>query len=262
MNCEQFQAAVVELLAREGDTLGPGPAGFEKHVQNCQECRSMYRRLAGAWKSLDLLAAVPRRQTDEAVRRLIAAADSVGETHESPGRVRSSRLAFRDRLLIPVAAATAALAIGIGIGQWRASDSTGRQLEARVEALEGSLLAARLTRANASERLLAIQQGSVNAEESIFTDALLRSLEEDPNVNVRLAAIEALSSHMRSKETVERAARAANDDSSPLVQLAIVQHLDALPEGALRTAALGTLRPEHLAPDARSLATQLQSRVR
>lgn len=74
-----------------------------------------------------------------------------------------------------------------------------------------------------------ISQEMTNADGKVI-HALFNSLNQDPNVNVRLAAIEALKKHTASPTVREGLILSINRQESPLVQMALADLMQALQE--------------------------------
>ena len=84
---------------------------------------------------------------------------------------------------------------------------------------------------SASERLRAVSYteeiSNVNAQ---VTDALLRTLNEDPNINVRLVTLEALIKYSGQHKVREELIRSIANQESPIVQSALADIMIRLQE--------------------------------
>jgi len=65
---------------------------------------------------------------------------------------------------------------------------------------------------------------------SKVTNALIQTLNNDPNVNVRLSALEALKPYVRNDQVREQLVQSIGRQDSPLVQVALAELMAALQE--------------------------------
>ena len=88
-----------------------------------------------------------------------------------------------------------------------------------------------LEKESATERLKAVSLTS-NIEQASerVTDALIKVLNTDPNVNVRLATLEALMAYASNPEVRIELVKSIASQNSPLVQLALAELMVALHE--------------------------------
>ena len=84
---------------------------------------------------------------------------------------------------------------------------------------------------SATERLKAVNISTdVKSADNRITEALLKTLNNDPNVNVRLAAIEALLHHASNPMAREGLVNAITVQESPIVQAALADAMLILQE--------------------------------
>ena len=126
-----------------------------------------------------------------------------------------------------MAASVALLIVGFAAGIWYGQDTTATEvagLRDDLHSLHQTVLATQLSRASASGRIQAIQ-ASLTSDDQAVGEALLATLNTDPNVNVRLAAIEALE-RFSSQPAVRLAlATALQRQEHPMIQIAIIIQL-------------------------------------
>jgi len=106
-----------------------------------------------------------------------------------------------------------------------------QDLNARVNDLKTAVLLTKLESISAPERMKAIQ----NAEDSTtwdspVRDALVQALNRDPNANVRLAAMEALTRRADEPGVRDALIQSIGNQDSPLLQLALADVMIALNE--------------------------------
>lgn len=127
------------------------------------------------------------------------------------------------------------LIFGIGMGYWlRPSaryDQQISQLQKQLVEMQQLVLLNQLEQSSASQRLQAVNlsQELPRADQQVI-NALLHTLNTDPSINVRLAAIEALHRHAEYPQVREGLVRAFEHQDSPLVQMALAEEMAALQE--------------------------------
>ena len=193
--------------------------------------------LDATWRMLSHIKA-PVPDSGRMRARLDAVIDAVGQAesdvpHTSPTlrNVAGRRRAF----VLQGLAAAAMLLIGVAIGRFGSSPSIRTSGDATTElaAVRSELRELRemvslslMQQQSASDRLKGVSwTGQLDRPSGEVVAALLDALMHDPNVNVRLATIDALE-RFASREDVRRAAIEAVDrQMSPLVQIALIDFL-------------------------------------
>ena len=126
-----------------------------------------------------------------------------------------------------VAAGVALTLTGFMGGIWYGQASTTTEVAALRQdfrTMHQTLLSTQLQQASASGRIQAIQ-ASLPSEDQAVGVALVTTLATDPNVNVRLAAIEALGRFSDQAAVREALATMLGRQDHPLVQIAIINLL-------------------------------------
>jgi hypothetical protein len=141
-------------------------------------------------------------------------------------------------LLAPrVALASAALIVGLAAGYMLRTSgkaSGDRKIDAlsqQVSDLQEMMMLSLLEKGSATERLKAVNltQQMTDASHKV-TNALLQTLNHDENVNVRLAALEALKPFAAEGDVRAALVRSIGNQESPLVQIAMAELMVALQE--------------------------------
>lgn len=234
--CDDVMA---ELTARMADgALDPGyrgalPGPVAEHLERCPTCQEEAAELEEVWGGLAALPdpQPPTEELRERVDRMISAyragLEATGErpTPQTPRAGVHPAL----RWAAALAATFAAAAIGLAVGWVAASGRSGDEmatLRTEVRSLHQMMALSLLDGASASERLRGVSFGaSMPQPGTPVTAALLQAASQDPSVNVRLAAVDALAPGA-SDPTVRRALiDALAGERSPLVQVAIADLL-------------------------------------
>jgi hypothetical protein len=128
------------------------------------------------------------------------------------------------------------LLLGIGIGYLlRPASSPDNQqlskLAIEVQQMREMVILSMLEQSSSAERLKAVNMGYELQEADVrVIEALLRTLNSDPNVNVRLAAVEALRKHADKAVVREGLLASINRQDAPQVQIALADLMVALQE--------------------------------
>lgn len=137
-------------------------------------------------------------------------------------------------LLPRLAVAGVILILGFAGGYWLRTPSSNSEvatLTQEVVELKEMMMFSLLEKESASDRLRAVSLSRelVSASDRI-TDALFTTLNNDPNVNVRLAALEALMPYASQARVREGLVRSIAEQDSPLVQVSLAELMVALQE--------------------------------
>ncbi|HOX83263.1 MAG TPA: HEAT repeat domain-containing protein [Chryseolinea sp.] len=137
-------------------------------------------------------------------------------------------------LLPKLAFASIALLIGFFGGYVMQSPSQKTEvsvLTKEVSELKEMMMLSLLENESATDRLKAVNlTQEMDGASSTVTRALLQTLNNDDNVNVRLAALEALHPYVKDNHVREELIRSIGKQNSPLVQIALAELMAALQE--------------------------------
>jgi len=213
---------------------------IQSHLQSCPSCRQEYESLSSLWNSLG---GVPQERPSPQLRQRF---DAMLAAYEQGIRHASARKAFLDildegiarlwprRPAVQFGIALVMLVLGgvigtrfVGPAEPIPSTETSlevAQLHGELQAIRGMLVVSLMQQQSASDRLMGINMSSrIVEKDPKVTKSLLDALRYDPSVNVRLAAIDALSGAMVESEVRKAFVDALPKEASPLVQLAMVE---------------------------------------
>lgn len=127
------------------------------------------------------------------------------------------------------------LLLGTGIGYLlrpeQAYEEQLSQLSTEVQQMRELMILSMLEQSSSTERLKAVNISyELPRAEARIVEALLHTLNHDPNVNVRLAALEALRQHAAQPAVRQGLIASINEQSSPLVQVALADLMVELQE--------------------------------
>jgi hypothetical protein len=212
-------------------------AEVEAHLQECKNCREEYETILKLWAKLGSL---PEEKPSATVRSrfysiLEAYEEGLRRAPASRSRFIAAVNAFVDRFWPSQPAFQFGLmfltvAAGVFAGMQLRSPASNQeeiiQLRGEVRHMNRLLTLSLLNQQSASERLrgVASTYGMDQPDEQVVS-ALVSALKYDANVNVRLAAVDALSTSLANPVVRAEILRALPQEPSPLVQIALVDIL-------------------------------------
>ena len=145
---------------------------------------------------------------------------------------KPARTIFFQPVFYRVAAAVALLILGGGIGFW-ISKQHDQRLAAIEEQMKKQKAEMEFTRnmmsmlqndQSASQRILGVNVAmTVEKADDKIVEVLVKTLNEDPNTNVRLAALEALSRFHQERNVREKLIESLGKQKDPVIQIALIQ---------------------------------------
>ncbi len=106
-----------------------------------------------------------------------------------------------------------------------------KELAQEVSGLKEMMMISMLEKESATDRLKAVSLSEeIQGPSKKVTEALFRTLNSDPSVNVRLAALDALHNYAKSPAVREGLVRAIAQQESPLVQVALAELMVTMQE--------------------------------
>jgi hypothetical protein len=155
---------------------------------------------------------------------------------------RSTKTIFFQPAFYRVAAAVALLLMGTLIGFFISKQNDARlaEIEKKMEEqrkqmeFTNNMLAMMTNDQSASQRIQGVNvaMNAVKVDDKIVK-ALVKTLNEDPNTNVRLAALEALSKFQQEKYVREQLVQSLSTQKDPVVQIELIQLMVTMKEKAV-----------------------------
>ena len=264
MNCDKIREDFADFLA--GDLDEGMLREVRAHLAGCPACRTEIETLSALWTKLGVL---PPEQPGPALREkfygtLEAYLAGMEGEREKPGLGRSlSRLAARlmpPRPAYQAARALALLAVGLGGGFWLGGQRPSVKneilaLRQEVGDMRQTAALSLLRHPSSSDRLMGVNWAeNVRQPGRPTVDALVRTLNEDPSVNVRLAAADALYLFAGQPGVKESLVKSLARQRSPLVQVALIDLLVSVREKRALEALKILAADEKLEPGVRQKA--------
>ena len=234
MTCDEAKACFADDWC--GILRAPERNELQRHLEDCAACRQEAEGLESLWTKLDSL---PAEEPSPRMRdRFYAALGAYGEGFSAASTRERRKAGFS---WLPVSIAAATLLIGLGLGYAVSSQKGGResteiaQLRGEVNGMRELVALSLLRQQSASERLRGVSWANqVESSDGQVLAALLDSVNHDPNVNVRLAAADALRTFAMTSASRTEIAKAIIPQSAPLVQIALIDLVVDLKDSSRR----------------------------
>lgn len=226
MNCD---SAILALTSRWNEELTPaGDRELDAHLETCAACREEAARLTAIWREFDSL---PVPEPSPAMRvRFQDTLDQYIAEHGNPPQAKRGFSWWPERPVWQIAIAACTLMVGLVAGSvWQKLGQDHVEIaKLRTEVASTREIAAMvLLRDNtASARLKGVDYtGRMPRLDPVVTNALIEAARSDSNVNVRLAAIDALTRASGDSQVRASLAQSIPSQDSPMVQAAIIDYL-------------------------------------
>ena len=230
MKCEEIGELLPDYL--QGSLKAEQDDLVEQHIAECGDCREE----VAIWKKLSLLPVEqPSAGSRERFEAMLRAYQTGRNDKASAGFERPKRAAVWNWLRSPVGAmawSAALLVIGIFAGNYfgnrTAMHSNTNQdeiaaMHTELANMKQMVVLSMLQQQSASERLQGVSYSRREDQlDPQVMSALVHTLRYDGSVDVRLAALDALSRHGAQPQVHKGVVDALQEQQSPLVQVALI----------------------------------------
>lgn len=231
MKCEQIAELLPDYL--QGSLNADQHRNVEAHLEQCSDCSEE----VALWRKLSLL---PTEQPSPASRARFEAmlqAYQAGSSNQPAGNSESRKSASAWNvfhwLRSPLGAAAwgiALLVIGLYAGLRLAGPKPPSpdiaEIQKELESTKQLVVLSMLQQQSASARLEGVNWSTRDQQlDPKVLSALLRTLRYDQSVDVRLAALDALSRHSAQPQVRSSVVSSLQEQQSPLVQVALIDQL-------------------------------------
>lgn len=241
ITCADVKAWLPNWLT--GELSATDRINFDAHVAQCADCQQEVAATRQLW---DGLATVPTPEPGPEIRTRFYAMLDTFELEEAAtpkpfwGRLTESFRQLSWTVLVPrLAYSLLLLSIGVAAGYWMqrpqkqvlAYQERIDTLSVQVQEMRQMMMLSLLENPSATERLRAVGfTKDISDADSQVIDALLMTLNNDPNVNVRLVTLEALADLAHDARVREGLVQSLTRQESPLVQVALADVMVKLQE--------------------------------
>jgi hypothetical protein len=247
MTCEQIREQFPDYLT--GDIAAATRAGVDSHLAACAACREDWTTLSAIWTKLGSLPEEEPGPASEARFHAMLEAYRRGmkqaERDSSPNATLATWVArlWPRQPALQFAVAVVLFVVGLLLGPslkvshqnspvaGGTNDRAFAQLREEISSMKELVTLALLQQSSASERLRGVNWSyQIERPDREVLSALLRALDSDPNVNVRLAAVDALHQFAADATVRQGLLRALAEQKSPLVQIGLINLMVDLKE--------------------------------
>lgn len=239
MKCEKIRELFPEYFMGHLDSSAKGK--IDTHLSQCDSCKGEFEHIKAIWATLGT---IPEEEPSSILRSRFYAMLEVYQQglHQAEKTVSWRRMLadwmvtgwFR-RPAFQFAIALICLLAGLLIGRSMKSSlhQAGEMVQLREELkqMRQMVMLSLLKQPSSSERLRGISLSThINQPDETLTSALLNTLNSDPNINVRLAAVDALYLFSDSAKIRAELIQSLSKQVSPLVQIALIDLLVGINE--------------------------------
>jgi len=244
MTCSESRDLFVDYLT--GELEFEQRRRIQRHVNACDRCREALADLSEMWTKLGVL---PDEMPSDNLRQRFYGmletrleVDGSGyHRKDTPARGVSTGRRFQIPLYptIRAAALVLVLFLGFAAGRWLPLGNQGRnevrRMQRDLDSMRSLVMLSLAERSSPSTRLQGVNWSQeIEKPDPRVIQSLLRTLDRDPNVNVRLSALEALNrfSHLPSvrRGLLNSMAR----QTSPFMQVAVAEQVAQWDQTAAR----------------------------
>jgi hypothetical protein len=231
MKCEEIAELLPDYL-QEGLGLEQKKI-VERHLESCVECGEV----AGLWKKLALIpdeqpSAAARERFEAMLQAYQAGRGDESVTRRAPDKGTSIWGVFQ-WLRSPVGAVAWSIALvalgtyfGMQLGSTKSNSQDLAAMHTELTNMRQMVALSMLQQQSASQRLEGVtwtrREGQLDPQ---VLAALVHTLRYDQSVDVRLAALDALSRHAGQPQVKKTVVDALQEQQSPLVQVALIDQL-------------------------------------
>ncbi len=235
METEKFEIWAMEYVS--GNLDAPGQNKFEDFLKDHFEFQEQFEGIKETWQRLNMLnVPSPSEKMDQRFYGMLH--NEIGKAENTMKGSGNKFWSFLESVWRPqLAFGMLLLAIGFGLGYFLNSNETEVPLRTTVvhtpetEEVRQRLVLTLLDQPSANQRLQGINEANKIPEvDKKVIQALLRTLDNDPNVNVRLAAIESLTNYLDNATVREGLVQSIVKQDSPIVQVTLADLMVALQE--------------------------------
>jgi Putative zinc-finger len=229
MKCEEIGELLPDYL--QGSLKAEQDSLVEQHLVECADCREE----VVIWKKLSLLPVEkPGAESRERFEAMLRAYQTGRSDKASGGFERAKRGSIWSWLRSPVGAvawSAALLVMGLFAGNYLGSRTTHtnsdqdeiKTMHAELANMKQMVVLSMLQQQSASERLQGVSYSRREDQlDPQVMSALVHTLRYDGSVDVRLAALDALSRHGAQPQVHKGVVDALQEQQSPLVQVALI----------------------------------------
>jgi len=237
MEQEKFEIWMMEYLCDELDESRQRE--FKNYLQNHLEHKEEFDALSATWNRIDTIEVPETSEKMDSAFFEMLNSEIEKKEDKALGWLENLQTFFGSMQKPQLAYGMLLLAIGLGIGYVLNSNLIQDSINERVVSIPNSeteevreqLVLTLLAQTSANKRLQGANEAAkLNGATERIIQALFTTLNYDPNINVRLVAIESLAKYVETPEVRMGLVKSIALQNSPLVQIALADLMVALQE--------------------------------
>jgi hypothetical protein len=230
MKCEDVQQLLIDYIDNAIDA--ELKETLDQHLSACENCRNELNELQTLLQLME--SGADMEKPDENLHRNFSTMlnQEIKNTQNNDSKPEGRKVSRFTRELLKVAAAVAIFAIGILIGTQIKSSVKNAQtdqltkLTKEVKEMKEALMFTMLDEESASQRIKAVNYADeISNPNSNIINALIKTLNTDKNVNVRLAAAYSLQKFTNSQFVMDSLIASLAKQQEPIIQVVLINIL-------------------------------------
>ena len=228
MDNERLEALLIDYI--DGKLTGEERGAVEQELMRNEQAYKLYEQLKELMRAIDHASPIDppigmKQRFEESLREEITS-------------TRKQKTFLLHPTTYRIAAAVALLLLGGGIGFWISTQNQQQaeiaSIKKEMEATKSMMMALMENNQSASQRLQGVNVAlSIQSVDEDVIRALANTLRDDPNTNVRLAALEALSKFHEEAAVRKVLIEALGQQKDPVVQIALIQLMVKMKERSI-----------------------------
>jgi hypothetical protein len=264
MKCNEAQDKFADFLADDIDAQAR--ADFDAHLARCASCSAELRSLSETWAKLGVLP--QERPSSELRTRFYTMLEAYRKGQEETAPNQRPRFSFDleslrpRRPILQFGTAIMLMVLGLAAGYFlsrpdRGSAGSVSQLRQEVQDMRQTLASSLLKQDSPFDRLQGVSLSrQIAAPDRSLLQTLLQTLDDDSNVNVRLAAVDALYLFYDQPGVKDHILGSLAKQNSPLIQAALIDLLVGIRERQAVESLRQLLQDKNLNPQVKQKAVQ------
>lgn len=224
MDKELLEGMLIDYI--DGTLNESDRAKVELEIAKNEEAKQLYDQLK------EVMSAMEKVKNLEPAQNMKASFEKA--LHEEMLKTKG-RVIFFQPVFYRAAAAVLLVAAGVAIGNWINRNQQQQQQIADIQnelaATKQMMLAMIENQQSASQRIQGANVAlKITKADDEVVNALAKTMNEDPNTNVRLAALEALARFRQERQVRKVLIQSLSNQKDPVVQIALIQLLVQMKE--------------------------------
>jgi hypothetical protein len=218
MEKEKLESLLIDYI--DGKLINEEKAAIEKELQQNESSLQLYEQLKKVMNQIDHS---PKFEPSVDFKLNFEKA-----LQQEISNSKKGKQVFFQPMVLRIAAGFIFLLVSVGIGYWINKNNEQQKEIARLreemDSTKRMMMAMMTNSQSASQRMLGVAASyQLEKADDEIVNALLKAMNEDPNTNVRLAALEALSKFHQQEHVRTALINALAKQKDPVVQISLIR---------------------------------------